>query len=439
MRVAIIGGGISGLSLGCYLKDKGIVFDIFEGEDEVGGKIKSIKKDGYIFEEGANGFLSVENTLNFIDKISASHLVQNSKDDSKIRYIYDDKLKKLPSSFYEFLKSDLLSFSSKVRLFLEPFMKAKKNTDDESVGEFTTRRLGIGITTNIVDPFLVGVYAGGESSLSIQACFPKLYEWEQNYGSIVKGLFKNKKKKVKHKKELTSFKGGLSTFILHMKDYLKDNIMKSHKIITNTKITKITKRNDRFYLNENHEGYDKVVLCTPSFVSSNLLSEYEDISNKLKQIHYSPIAVVSLGYNDIKPLKAFGFLTTQKSNQDILGVLYESSIYEGRAKKNSESFRVMIGGNRSPHLCDKTDTEIIQIAIDAIKDLLGIQKEPNITIIKKHKQAIPLYAINHKALVDDIFHSLKSQEPNIYLHNNAYRGISINDCILNSMKLSNIL
>ena len=156
----------------------------------------------------------------------------------------------------------------------------------------------------------------------------------------------------------------------------------------------------------------------------------------LKSIEYSPMSVVGLGYNEFPhELEGFGLLTTTSSNKDILEVLWDSSIFHDRAPKGKKSLRVMIGGQRSPQLALRSDEELLKIAINGIKETMGVEVTPDVSYVKKYVKGIPNYRVGHLDSMDQLFTKLKEHK-GLYFNSSAYYGIGLNDCIGNSKKVA---
>jgi len=400
-KLAIIGGGISGLSLAYYLQDK---FDITVFEKEKwGGKAYTQKIDKYLLEEGVNGFLSNSpKTLELCEEIGIKPVKAN--DNAKKRFIFDDKLIEIPVKPLDFIKSDILSFKGKLRILKEFFIKPK--CEEESVEEFATRRLGEEFTQKMMIPMLAGIYASTPAKTSMNAAFPKLKKIECEYGSLFKGMMKLKRGG-QPSGELHSFEWGMSEFIEKLKEKTKANFIK--KEINN--------------IDELSE-FDKVVIAIPAYAAAKILKKYEKLSKLLSKIEYNPVAIVGFDYEDIKPV-GFGILTIKEKS---LGILMDKYIFPNR-----NGIRVMLGGARYPDIKQMSEEEIIEIAKKDVEKITGA-KEPKFSWIKLHKNAIPNYSLGHQNLVKEIFEEAKKE--GIILTGNAYKGVSFNDCIKNSYELA---
>ncbi len=401
-KLAIIGGGISGLALAYYLQND-YEITVFEKE-KWGGKAYTQKVDKYLLEEGVNGFLSNSPaTLELCEKIGLNPIKAN--ENSKIRYIYDDKLIEIPLKPLDFLKSDILSFWGKLRVAMEFFVEPVCDRE-ETVEEFATRRLGKEFTKRMMTPMLAGIYASTPKKTSMNAAFPKLKKIECEYGSLFKGMIKLKRGG-QPSGELHSFEWGMSQFIEALKEKTKAKFIEKE-------INEIDELND----------FDKVVIATPSFEAAKILRKYEKLSTLLNKIEYNPVAIVGFDYDEIKPV-SFGILSVKEKS---LGILMDKYIFPNR-----NAIRVMVGGARYPEIKDMSEEEIIEIAKNDVEKITGA-KNPKFTWIKVHKKAIPNYSLGHQKLVKEIFEEAK--KAGIYLHGNAYKGVSFNDCIKNSLFLS---
>ena len=400
-KLAIVGGGISGLSLAYYLQDK-FEITIFEKE-KWGGKAYTQKVDNYLFEEGVNGFLSNSpKTLELCKEIGIEPIKAN--ENAKKRFIYDDKLIEIPLKPIDFIKSDIMSFKGKIRLLKEFFIKPK--CEEESVEEFAVRRLGKEFNDKMMIPMLAGIYASTPEITSMNAAFPKLKKIECEYGSLFKGMMKLKRGG-QPSGELHSFEWGMSEFINRLKEKIKATFVQQE-------IKDIDELKD----------FDKIVLATPAYESASILKKYEKLSSLLKKIKYNPVAIVGFDYEDIKPV-GFGILTIKEKS---LGILMDKYIFPNR-----NGIRVMVGGARYPEIKNLNEKEIIEIAKKDVEKITN-SKNPKISWVKFHKNAIPNYSLGHQQLVDEIFEEAKKVD--IILTGNAYKGVSFNDCIKNSFNLA---
>ncbi|TCK06282.1 protoporphyrinogen oxidase [Phorcysia thermohydrogeniphila] len=443
MKVAVIGGGVSGLSTAFYLKRGGVNVTVFERERRAGGKMKTVYEDGYIIETGPNGFLDGKPyTLNLVKALGIEEKLYRSSDKARKRFIYTDgRLVRIPENPIAFLASYLLSWKGKLRLIGEFLVPPRKDNSDESLSEFAKRRIGEEALEKLLDPMVAGIFAGDPDRMSLKAAFPAIYRLEKEYGGLIRGLIAKMKEAKKSGKRtsgpagpggvLTSFVGGVSDLIGALERELQNSLKTGVKVLSLEETTSGWKV---FYSDgeKNYEeAFDAIVLSTPSYVSAELLKSVDpEISSLLSQIEYSPISVVAFGFEKKglgHDLDGFGFLVPRKEKRKILGVLWDSSVFPNRAPEGKVLVRVMIGGARQPELALLPEEELVKIALKELKRIMKIRHYPEKIKIFKHEKGIPHYTVGHADRVERIF-QLTKRHRGLYFCNNAYTGVGVNDC-----------
>lgn len=433
MKIAVIGGGISGLTTAFYLKfyNEDSEVTVFESNEYLGGKMRTKDVNGFLVEEGTNGFLSNKpDTLELVKDANCEDILLRSDDNARIRFIFKDKLYRMPESGKAFASTKLLSTSGKLRVLCEFLVPAKKDDTEETLQEFGYRRVGKEMTDIFLDAMSAGVYGSSPEKISVNAAFKKVVDLEKEHGGLFKGMLAKKKKEAGPGGVLMSFKGGCSAFVERLAEASRAEIKKSFKI------EKIEKVDDKFMLNGDKKlVFDKIILSTPAYTAAELLKDIvPSIYERLNKIEYSPISVVGLGYDNLKQrLNGFGLLTTTSANQPVLGILWDSSIFFDRAKPGHKLLRVMIGGQRNKELALKSEEVLVEFAKLGIKNTMGIDNEPSVTYVKRWAKGIPNYGIGHIDNVNKIFEEMKKVD-NVYLSSNAYHGVALNDCVSNSKK-----
>jgi oxygen-dependent protoporphyrinogen oxidase len=434
MKIAIVGGGISGLSTAFYLHQSlpDAQITVFEKDASLGGKMMTKEVDGFYFEAGSNGFLSNKpDTLELVKLSGCEDILIRSNDAARKRFIYKDYLCPLPESPKAFLQTPLLSFHGKLRVAGEFFMPAKKDDTDETLQSFGYRRVGKEMTDVFLDAMVAGIFASTPSKISVNAAFPAVVKLEKEYGGLFRGMIAKKKKEAGPGGVLMSFEKGVSTFIERLAKATKATIK------TGTSVVKLEK-NERGYAvstDEKTELYDTVVLASSAYESAELLRDIDaSLADKLTSIAYSPISIVGFGYNELAhDLDGFGLLTTTSAQKEILGVLWDSSIFNDRAPKAKKSVRVMIGGQRNADLALKSKEELIAMAKKGIKETMGIDATPDVVFVEQWEKGIPNYSLGHTDKVKGLFETVKAHK-GLYLNSNAYFGVGLNDCVSNSKK-----
>lgn len=436
MRVAIIGAGISGLATAFYLQQAKPDWrlTLYDGQDRPGGTMRTVEKDGFHFEAGGNGFLTNKpDTLELVKACGAEHLLVESSDLARKRYIFTDQLHRLPESPPLFFKSKLLSLSQKLRVAGEVFVKAKRDDSDESLYDFGCRRVGKAFTEVFLDAMVAGIYATTPDKVSVHAAFPLVVMLEREYGGLFRGMLKRRKKQAGPGGKLMSFQHGVSTFIEHLHQTIQADWRLGEPVRAVSKVG----QGYRVERDADQDEFDQVILSAPAYATAGMVRGLgAGIADALAAIDYSPIAVVGMGFKQLEhPLDGFGLLTTTAAQQPILGVLWDSSIFPGRAPEGAKSVRVMIGGQRSPELVDQDEAGLIATARTGLANTMGIDQAPDVTFVSRWDRGIPSYPVGHLAHVKGLLDRLQAY-PGLHLNNNAYQGIAMNDCVRNARELA---
>ncbi|MBI4699163.1 MAG: protoporphyrinogen oxidase [Nitrospirae bacterium] len=444
-RIAIVGGGISGLTVAYALLDKGQGFDVtvYEADSRPGGKIWTEKTGGFLFERGANGFLdNKRRTLELCSMLGIEPL--RSNDNSKKRYIFvKGKLNPLPESPLAFIRSDILSWAGKFRILME--IIAAKGPEDETVADFITRRLGREALEKLIDPMVSGIYAGDPYRMSIKSCFARIKELEQEYGSLIRALIKisrekkraqaNDKISVAPRGTLTSFYDGAQTITDSLADKLGDQLK------LGISVNGLTNDNHSYQLHTSNGTIeaDIVILASPAYATAGILKDLDrEIAKILLEIPYPHVSVVCFGYKKEKvgnSLNGFGFLVPHIEGRKILGTLWDSSIFPNRASEGHALLRTMVGGAQSPDIAMLDDDKIIRTVFDELRPILSLKTDPDIVKIYRWEKAIPQYLLGHDRNMKLIEERLRSY-PGLYLTGNSYRGIGMNDCVESGFRLA---
>lgn len=431
MRVAIIGAGISGLSTAFYLKRtrSDAEVHVFEANEHLGGTMHTVNRDGFLFEEGGNGFLSNKpDMLKLVNESQAADILMRSEDAARRRFIYTDRMHPFPDGPGKFIRSQLLTPAQKLRILGEVFVPPKRDDQDETLQSFGYRRLGKAFTDVFLDAMTAGIYGTTADRVSVQAAFPLVVNLEREYGGLFKGMIKRRKQSAGPGGVLMSFKGGMTTMVDHLQQQV------DAQWHTGAPVEAITRDGEGYRVQSAGDALkvDQVIVATPAYAASELLQPLDaELSSQLAALDYSPIAVVGFGWKELDhPLDGFGLLTTADADLPVLGVLWDSSIFPDRAPEGMKSVRVMLGGQRAPHKVDQDPETLIQEALEGVRKGLGIEKAPDTTFVKRWPKGLPGYPVGHIQAVDAIMERA-SQHRGLHLTGNAYRGIAMNDCVRN--------
>ncbi|MGM0546472.1 MAG: protoporphyrinogen oxidase [Bacteroidota bacterium] len=435
--VGILGGGISGLSAAYKLSSENYAVTVYEKEEKVGGAIKTCRQNGWLVENGPNTLMVKSNTVwDLLKSLNLSNDIQQAGSFAKKRFIVKDGHPiPLPMSFRQFLTSELLSLSGKLRLLKEPFA-AISNKDDESIVQFIKRRLGQEPLDYAVNPFVSGIYAGDPKTLSIKHTFESLWDMEQQHGSLLKGMFKKGLNSQKPRRALISFKNGLQQLPLAIAKTLGDAVQ------TKTTIQSLHQEHGQWIINATRENeaitveHDIIISTLPAQVLSSVINIPE--RKVLSNIPYAPLSVVVLGFSSDQiqhPLDGFGMLIPEVEQYQTLGTLFSSSLFPGRAPNGHALLTSFIGGARNPGLASKNPDELQTIVQNEIGQLLDISGKP--TFLHHHywPATIPQYTVGYDKYLSAI-EQIEQQHRGLFINGNFRGGVSVPDCITSGFKLA---
>lgn len=452
-RIVIVGAGISGLCTAHYLvktlSSAGREAEIllFEAEKVPGGKMRTVRESGFNMEWGPNGFLTNKPwSLDLVKDLGIEDRLVASSDLARKRFIYSDgRLHRLPETPQAFFASNLLSLPGRLRILWEPFASGPPAGVDESLGDFARRRLGREALEKLLDPMVTGIFAGDPDRMSLRSCFPLIHDLERKYGGLVKGMIslQKERRRAGEKREMSagpggvlmSFDAGVQTLIDVLAGRLSDGL---HLGLS---LRKVVERDGRLLLSIEENGQrgeidtDALVLATPAFAAAETLSSLDpSLSEALSAIPYSPVSVVALGYEKTvlgHPLDGFGFLIPRGEKRRILGALWDSSIFPNRAPEGRALIRAMVGGVRGPELAALPPEELVGLTREELRATMGISASPVLARAFFHDKGIPQYLVGHGKVLERVEARLAAF-PGLYLNSNAYRGIALNDCVLQS-------
>jgi len=446
-----VGAGISGLATAQAILalQPGTEVTVFEASARAGGKVETESvPEGYICEWGVNAFLDKSpRTLELCAEVGLSPL--RGDESAKKRYVYSEgELHKLPEKPPQFLKSRLLSWPGRLRVLGEVFT-GPGGKDDETLAEFGTRHLGREAFEKLIDPMASGVFAGDATRLSLKSCFPRIHEVESQYGSLIRGLIKLQKEARRSGRKdtpgpgpggmLTSFAGGMS----ELTDTLA--VQLGRRLRLGTPVAGISREAGHYQLQLESgqiEVFDRVVLAAPAHAQAAMLQDVSAVlAGQVGGIPYPALAVICLGFDrrHMGPgLDGFGFLVPSREKRDILGTVVDSNVFPNRAPAGKVLLRTMVGGARNPELAELPDDRLLDRVLANLRDIMGIACDPEFVSIYRHQRAIPQYLVGHAERLRAVDAELQNF-PGLVLSGNAFRGVSLNDCVLNAAKTAKAL
>ena len=439
-QIIIIGAGLTGLTLAFYLKKQGKEVLIIEKSGKTGGVIQTVKYDEYVYEKGPNtGVVGNPEVAELFEELDGLCTFEAANPDAKRRLIWKNgKWRAIPSGLFSAITTPLFSLSDKFRILGEPFRK-KGTNPDETLADFVKRRLGVSFLNYAVDPFISGVYAGDAKYLIPRYALPKLYALEQDYGSFIKGSMqkakerKNNPRLQKATREVFSAKGGLKNLIAALTEKVG-----TENMLLNAKNTVVSKSENGFAIRTeiNNEPIiiqaEKVITTTGGYELATLLPFLSaEEKTPFEELKYASVVQAIVGYRNWKGinLKAFGGLVPTVEQRNILGALFTSSFFTGRAPKNGALISVFLGGTKRPEIFEMDDEELEDVISREFRQMMGMPVfRPDLFEIFRYKYAIPQYGLSSGKRFETI--SLIQQKyPGLVLAGNIRDGIGMADRI----------
>lgn len=449
--IAIIGGGISGLSAAWFAQKRGLEYALFEASGRWGGKLQTetlVLENGEKFtvEGGADSFLATKPwAAQLARELGLGERLMGTNDQLRTIYVlHKGKPVALPEGFqlivptklWPFLKTPLLSLPGKLRMGLDWLIPPRTGPTnaDETVGSFVRRRFGQEALTQLGEPLLSGIYSGESERQSLLSTFPRYRQLETEFGSIIRGTLAQKAKQAQENKNgkrppmFQSFPGGTQELV----DALVVKLTGGLRL--NTSVTRLISLPDGSYQLALSDGTlltaTQVILTTPASVAARLIQPFAPrVAEQLDIIRTVSTGTLSLGFRteDIKrPLNGFGMVIPRQEKRPINALTISSIKFPSRAPDGHALVRVFFGGSRSPETLEKSDPEILAMAKAQLLDILGITAAPLFHRIFRWQNANPQYDVGHLDRIDILE---KSLPPGLHLTGCAYRGVGIPDCI----------
>ncbi|MBW2275930.1 MAG: protoporphyrinogen oxidase [Deltaproteobacteria bacterium] len=449
--VVVIGGGVSGMTVGFELVEAGLdpaELGVLEAADRPGGHIRAERAEGYVVEAGPNGFLdNSPPTLELVERLGLTDRLLPSNDAAAIRYIFTrGKLRSVPKGPGGMLTSGLLTLPGVLRVFKEPFVKTGGDPE-ESVFDFAARRIGEEAAATLVDAMVSGVFAGDARQLELVAAFPKMAAMEAEHGSLVKAMIairKQRKRDAAGKGDATAAPQGgpsgpagrLTSFIDGFEELPRALAARlGPSLRTSCPVNRLerTEHGWRVYF-EGGEPIEAraVVLACPAPLAAQIAGGVDEtLERELSAIRSTTVAVVATGY----PIdrvggapEGFGFLVPRGQEVRILGCLWTSSIWNGRAPDDRVLLRTMVGGAHDPDSVELSDDELLAIVRGDLSRTMGIEAEPVFTRVFRHRLGISQYPPGHTARLGRI-REILARYPGLFISGSSYGGIAVNHCV----------
>jgi oxygen-dependent protoporphyrinogen oxidase len=442
-HIVILGAGISGLTVAWQLQkqfNNQTQITLIEKESRVGGWIRTVFHEGFLFEQGPRSCRPRGNgleTLRLIEELNLQDQVITSHQAAKRRYLYSQQcLQSLP---YRLLSALHPSFFQVIgKALWRDFSMPKGEGKDESIYSFFERRLGHSFTKNFIDPLVSGIYAGDMRKLSIQSCFPLCFQWEQQAGSLLKGCLKYGRvheslspwMKTIQKSSMFSFKEGM--------EVLPKAIMEGFmgEVRLNCEVQSLT------------PYFDKIVVKLPK--QQLIEADYVISALPISALHsllipfgigidcpHANVVSVHLGYHQsVLSQKGFGYLIPFQERESILGCVWDSCVFPQQNTHQEEArLTVLLGGTQHPHMDALNNQTCLEMALAALDKHLKIKRKPDAVLIERAWQAIPQYPIGYSSRLEELWTQLKPQWSRLMVIGQALQGVAVNDCIAFARRL----
>jgi oxygen-dependent protoporphyrinogen oxidase len=426
MRIAVVGGGIGGLAAARALGAAGHDTVILDAQPRPGGVIATTTADGFVREHAASSFLGgpPHGALALCNELGVA--VDKASPRARNRWIYiDGKLRALPRNPIELVTTDLLTWRGKLDLVREP-LRPRGVDGDESVYAFASRRLGAEAARAIVAPFVTGVFGADAHDISLEAGFPRLAALDRQGGLIrgmaatmakgVVGRFRGAAREEKTPRGMYAPQGGVGRLVAALANTVR---------IREAKVARIEAANDGVAIDG--ERWDGCVLAIPAQDAAAIVAMPE-LAKRLAEFDRAPMALVFLGYDADAfgdATGGFGFLSAQGEDVRVLGVVFETTVWPGRAPDGKLLLRCLYGGGRDPEATKLSDRELVEQARRDVARALGRDPAPSHESVVRVARGVAQYRVGHRDRVRDAVALARGNR--IALAGADYRGAGVND------------
>ena len=447
-RIAIVGGGISGLSAAYTIEKKRqsgtpVQYVLCESSPRLGGVLATERVDGCLVEAGPDSFLTEKQwAADLCCKIGLGDQLIGSNDSERKTYIVakgkmvempDGLMFMVPTKIMPTVMSPLFSLRTKIRMAAEWFHPRRNAPEDETVAQMVERHYGSEMVELLADPLLCGIYGGDASQLSVRAVLPRFADMESKHGSLGRGLLKARKKAgvaadVPSRPVFTSLKEGMQQMIDVLVARLDANALNTSSVVQ-----AVIREHDGWTISAGYRSdrFDAVILATPAHAAALLLSADENLSRDLGGIRYSSSVTVTLGYDEKvrRSLPAgFGFLVPRSEGRRMLAATFVHNKFPHRAPEDRALVRCFLGGARDEQIIQMSREEILRIVRDELRQIVSVNAEPLFARVYKWRSAMAQYSVGHLERLQRI-ESRRQNLPGLALAGNGYNGIGVPDCV----------
>jgi oxygen-dependent protoporphyrinogen oxidase len=451
IEALVVGAGVAGLAAARDLSRAGVGVLIVDANSRPGGVMQTDSIDGYRVETGPNTFQAKPALWSFVRRHGLEASLRAASPESRSRSLFrDDRLVALPRGPLSAVATPLLSPRGKLRLLAEPFVRTGDPTG-ESVYEFVARRLGPEVATNLVGAFLTGVYAGDEHALGVEAVFPGLVELEREHGSLFRGglarVFAARRSassggatdRARHPGSWSS-PDGLGGLARDLAAGLPEPPLLESRVVA------LARERSGWRIEVAGPSHElvvrarSVVVATPAYAAAELLASLDgELSKLLAAIEYAPIAAVALAADPCEvrhEIEGFGFIVPRAAQRKLLGCLFMSRLFEGRAPPGRELLHAMLGGVRWPAVLQESDADLVEIVRADLDRCLGLRTPPRALAIRRWPRAIPQPGREHVRCIAAAQRRVDGL-PGLALAGSYLAGVSVADALASGVRAAN--
>jgi oxygen-dependent protoporphyrinogen oxidase len=448
IRIAIIGGGISGLTAAFTLEEHrrtgAVDYTLYESSPHLGGVLRTEHIDGCVVEAGPDSFITEKPwAADLCRALGLGDQLIGSNDSDRKTYILlhgrlipmpDGLMFMVPTKILPTGLSPLFSLTTKLRMAQELLHPPRAAGADESVASLVERHYGAEMVDRLADPLLSGIYGGEAASLSVRAVLPRFAEMERTHGSLGRAMLAARNR-MSHPADqpapplFTSLKNGMQQLVETLVPRLN-----ASSLATKTSVQSIHLEAGGWTVSAGlkSDHFDAVILAVPTHAAAQLLSiSSPQLSAELSAINYTSSITIGLGYNrqvrqSLPP--GFGFLVPRSEGKRLLAATFVHNKFPHRAPEDRALLRCFFAGSNAENLWPLSDDAIVAVVRNELQQILGLRAEPLFARVYKWKSAMAQYGVGHLERLDRI-QRLRQQLPKLALAGNGYRGIGIPDCI----------
>jgi oxygen-dependent protoporphyrinogen oxidase len=411
---------------------------VLESSDRAGGVIRTVRKDGFLLEMGPNTVRATPEILELAADLGLDDRTLFSDPHAPRFIAIDGRLHKLPGSAGEAITTRILSFAGKFRLLAEPLVRRRRAAEEESVLDFFSRRIGRQAAGRLVSPFVSGIFAGNAERLSAEGCFPALAKGEREHGSLLGAALAARKSAPPRPKAprrgLLSFQEGLETLPRALAAALGDRLEMRRPAL---EISPSPARGSWSVRTERERlAADRVVLACPAAAAARLVAAFApEAADALSAVPQPPLAVLHLAWPRAafhEKLNGFGHLVVPSPGRRVLGAVWSSALFAGRAPEGEELLTVFMGGASDPEAAELPDAALLDTAGREVGEALRLSALPRAVSIERWKHAIPQYEIGHRGRMETLSRT-EARWPGLRFLGSYRGGVSVGDVVKNGL------